>query len=166
MNMTHINYVEWDECVVFNYNFSSENERLFRVSSPKGSRVHRKSGSNKKRCKMDTLILHTTNKKYHMASWFVPFPMTLGDLEEAILLLHDLWNACNSTNICAKFGAVSTDMARRAVPRRGRVPIYSAGRFSARRLSAMRLSALKTIDTVQCKIVNIISAIMLWSKEV
>ena len=51
-----------------------------------------------------------------MAYLFVPFPMTLDDLES-----HSP-NAglikCNSTNICATFSTVLTDTARRAVPRR------------------------------------------------
>jgi len=80
------------------------------------SHVHRKSGSMKKWCKIDTLILHTTNRKHHMAYVFVSFPMTLDDLEshsrDAGLI------KCNSTNICVTFSTVLTDMARRAVPRR------------------------------------------------
>jgi len=49
-------------------------------------------------CMLETFLLHTTNRKYHMAYIFVPFPMTLDDLE------GHLPNAglikCNSTNIC------------------------------------------------------------------
>ena len=71
---------------------------------------------SKKRCKIDTLVLHTTNRKYNMAYLFVPFPMTLDDTE------GHLPNAglikCNSANICAMFRMVSTNTARRAVPRR------------------------------------------------
>jgi len=51
-----------------------------------------------------------------MAYPLVPFPMTLDDLEDhspnAGLIKS------NSTNICATFSTVSTDMARRVVPRR------------------------------------------------
>ena len=51
-----------------------------------------------------------------MAYLFVPFPMTLDDLEghspNAGLI------KCNSTNICATFSTVLTVTARRAVPRR------------------------------------------------
>ena len=71
---------------------------------------------SKKQCKIDTLLLHTTNRKYNMAYLFVPFPMTLDDIEghspNAGLI------KCNSTNICATFRMVSTNTARRAVPRR------------------------------------------------
>jgi len=36
---------------------------------------------SKKWCKIDTLLLHTTNRKYYMAYQFVPYPMTLDDFE-------------------------------------------------------------------------------------
>ena len=36
---------------------------------------------SKKWHEIDTLLLHITNRKYHMAYLFVPFPMTLDDLE-------------------------------------------------------------------------------------
>jgi len=36
---------------------------------------------SKKWCKIDTLLLHTTNKKYHMSYLFLSFPMTLDDFE-------------------------------------------------------------------------------------
>ena len=71
---------------------------------------------SKKWREMDTLLLHTTNRKYHMAYLFVPFPMTLDDLEchppNAGLV------KCNSTNICETLSMVLTDTARRAVRRR------------------------------------------------
>jgi len=51
-----------------------------------------------------------------MAYLFVPFPMTLDELEghspNAELM------KCNSTNICATFSTVLTDTVRRAVPQR------------------------------------------------
>jgi len=59
---------------------------------------------SKKRREIDTLLLHTTNRKYHMAYLFVPFPMTLDDFEghspNAGLI------KCNSTHICATFSTV------------------------------------------------------------
>jgi len=71
---------------------------------------------SKKWREIDTLLLHSTNRKYHMAYLFVPFPMTLDDFEG-----HSL-NAglieFNPTNTCATFITVLTDTARRAVPRR------------------------------------------------
>jgi len=71
---------------------------------------------SKKWRETDTLLLHTTNRKYHMAYLFVPFPMTLDDLE------GHLPNAglikCNLTNICATFSTVLIDTARRTVHRR------------------------------------------------
>jgi len=71
---------------------------------------------SKKWREIDTLLLQTTNRKYHMAYLFVPSPMTLDDLEghspNAGLI------ECNSTNMCATFSTVLTDTARRAVPPR------------------------------------------------
>jgi len=54
--------------------------------------------------------VHTTNSKYHMAYLFVPFPVTLDDLEghspNAELI------RCNLMNSCATFSTVLTDMIR------------------------------------------------------
>jgi len=51
-----------------------------------------------------------------MAYRFVPFPMTLGDLEGHLPVEGIIKN--NSINICATVHTVSTDTVRRAVPRR------------------------------------------------
>ena len=102
--------------VVFNRNCFVKNERLFKVRCPTGNHVHRNMVVSKKWRETDTLLLHTTNRKYHIAYLFVPFPMTLENLE------GHLPNAglikCNSTNICATFSTVLTYMVRRAVPQR------------------------------------------------
>jgi len=50
-------------------------------------------------CKTDTLLLQPTNKKYHIAYRFVPFPMISNDLE-CHWSLAGLFK-CNSTNIYA-----------------------------------------------------------------
>jgi len=51
-----------------------------------------------------------------MAYRYVPFPMTLNELEGHSPVAGLV--KCNSTNFCATFRTVSTDTARRAVPRR------------------------------------------------
>ena len=71
---------------------------------------------SKKWCKINTLLLHTTNRKYHMLSRFVALPMTVDDTEGHSPVAGLI--KCNSTNICATFRPVSADTARRRVPRR------------------------------------------------
>jgi len=76
----------------------------------------------KKWCKIDTLLLYTTNKKYHIAYLFVPFPMTLDDIEG-----HSrnagLSNA-NRRTFVRQFNMVLTDTARQGV-RAGMSPLPS-----------------------------------------
>jgi len=70
---------------------------------------------SKKLCKIDTLLLHTTNKKDHMAYWFVPFPMTFNNVKDHVPVTWVI--KCNSQNIYVTFHVVSTDVAYRMVPR-------------------------------------------------
>ena len=82
---------------------------------------------------IDTLLLHTTNGKCHTACRFVPFPIILNN-HEGHSFIARLFR-CNSTNIYATFRTVSTDSARRAVPRRQLSflwPLISVWLFSAK----------------------------------
>ena len=74
------------------------------------------SMKSKKWCNIDTLLLHTTNKKHHMACRFVPFPVTLNDVE-GHSPVTGLFTR-NSTNIFATFCTASTDTMRYTVRRR------------------------------------------------
>jgi len=90
--------------MVFNRNCFPKNDRHFKDT---GSHIH--LVVSRKWREIDTLLLHTTNRKYHMAYLFVPFPMTLDDLEghspNAGLI------KCNSTNSYATFSTVLTATA-------------------------------------------------------
>jgi len=87
--------------------------------------------------------IDTTNRKYHMAYLFVPFPMTVDDLEghspNAGLI------KCNSTNVCATFSTVLTITARRAVPRRQLS-------FSLTRAIIARISRQALLSTSLCSV--------------
>jgi len=97
--------------MVFNRNFFSKNDDFSRLGALQAITYTLKEVVSKKWHQIDTLLLHTTNRKYHMAYLFVPFPMTLDDLEG-----HSP-NAgltkCNLTNICATFRTVLTVMKGR-----------------------------------------------------
>jgi len=58
--------------------FFSKTERLLTVT---GSHIRCES---EKWCKIDKLLIHTTNRKCHMAYQFVPFSMTLDDHEDCM----------------------------------------------------------------------------------
>jgi len=77
-----------------------QNDRLFAVRRPTGSHIHPKSGSIKEMARDRHIVnIYHYNREYHMAYLFVPFPVTLDDLEghspNARLI------KCNSTNTCA-----------------------------------------------------------------
>jgi len=116
--MTRINYAVcihgWKVSMVFNRNCFPKVTDFSRLGALQAVTYTLKVVVSKKWREIDTL--HTTNRKYRMAYLFVPFLVTLDDLER-----HSP-NAglikCNSTNICATFSTVLTVTARRAVPQR------------------------------------------------
>ena len=64
-----------------------QNDILFEVRRPTGSHIHQyiiKVVVSKKRRELDTLLSHTTNRNYHMAYLFVPFPMIVDTLQFAM----------------------------------------------------------------------------------
>ena len=67
-------------------------------------------------CVIDPLLLLATNWKCHIVCRFVPFTATLNVLEGYSSIAG--FFECNSTKIWATLRTVSTDTARRAVPRR------------------------------------------------
>ena len=74
-----------------------------------------------------------------MAYRFVPFPVTLNDVECYSPVAR--FFKCNSNNICATFRTVSTNTSRRAVPQRQPSFLFC-------RLSRFRRSALRVIASV------------------
>ena len=112
-------YMNGKVSMVFNRNCNRKNNRLFEVRRPTGSHIIVKVVLSKKWREIDALFLHTTNRKYHMAYLFVPFSVTLDDLEghtpNAGLI------KCNSTNICATFSTVLTVTALRVPPCRWKI---------------------------------------------
>jgi len=116
MNMTRINYYG-KVSMVFNRNCLSKMTDFSRLGALQAVKYTLKVVESKKWREIDTLLLHTTNRKCHMAYLFVPFPMTLDDLEGHSPYAELI--KCNSTtNICATFSTVLTVTARRAVSRR------------------------------------------------
>jgi len=109
-------YMDEKVSIVFSCNCFPKMKDFSRLDALQAVMYTVKVVVSKKWHETDTLLLHTTNRKYHIAYLFVPFPMTLDDLEghspNAGLI------KCNSTNICATVSTVLTDTAHRAVPRR------------------------------------------------
>ena len=64
----------------------------------------------------DRLLLHTTNRKYHMAYLFVPFPVTL----KVIRLMQDLSNAIRRTFVRHLHGASHLTLPMKNLPWKGR----------------------------------------------
>jgi len=81
-NMTRINYTlfihGWKVSMVFTRNCFPKMKDFSRLQAVMYTV---KVVVSKKWREIDTLLLHTTNRKYHMAYLVVPFSMTLDDLE-------------------------------------------------------------------------------------
>jgi len=107
--------------VFFNRNGFPKMKNFSRLRSLQAVTYTVKLIVSKKWCKIDTLLLHATNRKYHMAYRFVPFLMTLNNLEGHWPVAG--LNKCNSRNIFVTFRTVSTDgpsvIAELLVPRDG-----------------------------------------------
>jgi len=92
-------YMDGKVSMVFNRNCSPKMTDFSRLGALQAVTYTIKVVVSKKWREIDTLLLHTTNRKYHVACVFVPFPVTFDDLEShspnAGLII------CNSTNICA-----------------------------------------------------------------
>jgi len=84
-------YMNWKISVVFNRNCFPKMKHFSRLGFLQAVTYTAKVVVSKKWCKIDTLSLHTTDRKYHIAYCFWPFPVTLDDLE-VIRLLKDLSN--------------------------------------------------------------------------
>jgi len=101
--------------MVFHHNCFPKMTDFSRLGTIQGVTYTLKVVVSKKWRKIDTLLLHTTNRKYDMAYLFMPFPMTFDDLEghspNAGLI------ECNLTNNCATFSTVLTVTKCRVVPR-------------------------------------------------
>jgi len=103
MNMTRITYAVcihgWESIYDLLSQLFFKNDRLFEVRRLQAVTYIIKVVVSKKWREIDTLLLHTSNGKCHMAYLFVPFLVILDDLES-----HSP-NAglmkCNSTIICA-----------------------------------------------------------------
>jgi len=65
--------------MVFNRNCFSKMKDFSRLGTLQAVTYAVKVVVSKKWHEIDTLLLHTTNRKYHMA--YLPFPLTLEDLE-------------------------------------------------------------------------------------
>ena len=114
MNLTYVNYVVCIHVVsmVFNSNCFPKMNNFSWLHSLQAVTYSVKVVVSKKQCETDTSL----HGKYHMAYRFMTFPMTLQlhDLEDHSPVAGHI--KCSSRNICATHWAVSTDMARRAMP--------------------------------------------------
>jgi len=85
MNMTLLTmlgvYMDGKVSMVFNHNCFLKNDRLLEVRRPIQAVTYTIKVVLAKKMALDTFLLHTTNRKYHVAYLFVPFPLTLDDLE-------------------------------------------------------------------------------------
>jgi len=91
-------YVNGKVSVVYNHNCFPKMKHFSRLVSQQAVTCTVKVVLSKKWCKIDTLLLHTTHRKYHIAYRFWPFSVTLDDLEVIHLcdISHDFnWHGAS-----------------------------------------------------------------------
>jgi len=86
-------YVDMKVYMIFNHNCFPKMKYFSGLGDLQAVMYTAKVVVSKKWCEIVMLLLHITNKKYHMAYLFMPFPMTL----KVIRLMQDLSNAIRRT---------------------------------------------------------------------
>ena len=100
-------YITQKASVTFNADFLSKMKDFSRLEAVTYTV---KVVVSQKLCKVDMLLPHTTNRKYHMAYRFVPFPITSNALEGHSLVAKLF--ECNSANIRAARFQLTQRVAR------------------------------------------------------
>ena len=90
-------YMDGKVSMVFNRNCLPKMKDFSRLGALQAVMYTVKVVVSKKWHEIDTLLLHTTNRKYHIAYLFMPFPMTLDDLKGHFPITQALSHAIRRT---------------------------------------------------------------------